>query len=656
MKKIFTALVVFLISILKAQSPGGVNGVSVWYKTNSLQTPALLYNDYSGNQHQIQALAGANKPVYSLLNYNECLDFDGNDDYLKFPYVIETADKINFFTAYQNKNPNLETALFTTDNTDEKELFYGTKNVFRYNNDQINYINTNVIDTLASFSLYSKFGTPSSKITKVIGNTGLSSMYIGKDAGTHQWQNFKGKLPEFFVYKKVLTLNERNRVNTYLAVKYAITIPYTEYVSSKNKKIWKQGDFMDYPARITGIARDSYSDLYQKQATSSSEEKRLVIAAKKLAVDNKSNDAQFPDQSFLMWGDNKKPLELDNDTFGYRLLKRKWKARFTTEASQTIPTEVVFSIKNIIQQIPSDKKLWLLIDRTGQGNFNSSNIDAYPMDHVDGQQNVYFKDVVFDQDLSGTDVFSFALGGKILSMYELIQPTCTVLKGTLNLNIKGGKAPFNVALTGNNGVSQNITVQTSQISFPNLAVGNYHLNITDADNNVTSYDFTVNDFNSINLDLGPDVVISSGNPAHFDASAQVTDPNATYSWTSNNGFTSNSPQINVYEPGEYTVTVKTSDNCTKTDTVKVTRKRENGIIIYPNPVPKGQPFTIRIISDKKENVDIKIHDASGRLVKAIQDQGKDYYEIQDTLPTEGVYLIIVKTSSEIKVFKLIVTS
>jgi hypothetical protein len=655
MKKIFTLLSVFVVCVLNAQSPGGVGGMSVWYKTNSLQTPALLYQDYSGNQHQIQALTGANKPNYSLLNFNECLNFDGTDDFLKFPFVIETIDKINFFTAYQNKNTTQESALFTTDNTDEKELFHSTKNVFRYNNDQINFINTSTIDTLASFSLYSKFGTPSTKITKVIGKTGLSSMYIGKDAGAHQWQNFKGKLPEFFTYRKVLTLNERNRVNSYLAVKYAITMPYTEYLSSKNKKIWKQEDYNDYPANVAGIARDGFSDLYQKQGTSSSEQKRLIIAAKKLAIDNRSNDAQFSDQSFLIWGDNKKPLELGSETFGYKLLKRKWKARFTSENSQTIPTEVVFSIKDIVAQIPSDKKLWLLIDRPGQGSFNTNNVDAYPMDHMDNNQNVYFKDVIFDKDLSGTDVFSFALGDKILSLYELIQPSCTVTKGIFNLNIKGGKAPFNLALTGN-GTVQNITIQTSQMTFPDLAIGNYHLNITDADNNNTSYDFVVQDFNTINIDLGADVIISSGAAAQFDASTQITDPAATYTWTSDNGFTSNSPNISVYEPGEYTVTVKTSDNCIKTDKVKVTRKRENGIVIYPNPVPKGQPFTIRIISDKKETVDIKIHDASGRLVKTIQDKDKDHYEIQDTLPTEGVYLIIVKTSSEIKVFKLIVKS
>jgi len=655
MKRIFSTLGAFVVCMMNAQSPGGVGGVSVWYKTNSQHSPVLTYQDYSGNKHDIQALSSANKPSYGLLNFNECLNFDGNDDYLKFPYAIETADKINFFTAYQNKNTHSESALFTTDGTDEKELFYGTKNIFRYNNDQINYINTQVIDSLVSFGLYSKFGFPSGHITKVIGNTGTSSLFIGKDSGAHQWQNFKGKLPEFFIYKKILTQNEKNRVNSYLALKYAVTMPYTEYLSSKNKNIWRQEDFSDYPANVAGIGRDDYSALYQKQATSSSEQKRLVIAAKRLASDNKSNEAQFPEHTFLVWGDNKKPLELDQETFGYRLLKRKWKARFTAEGSQTVPTEVLFSIKDLSIPIPSDKKLWLLIDRTGKGDFSASNIDAYPMDRIDQEQNVYFKDVIFDKDLSGTDVFSFALGNTILSLYDIRQPSCINTKGILRLNIKGGKAPFTVQLTGS-GVNQNFTSQTSEISFPNLAIGNYHLNIIDSENNNMNYDFDINDFNTISLHLGDDVVLSSGNLAQFNAGAHITDPSATYKWSSDNGFVSSSSSISVGEPGEYTVVVTTSDGCEKKDSVKVMRKKEKGIVIYPNPVSKGEPFTIRITSDKKENVDIKISDSSGRLVRTILDKGSDHYEIKEVLATEGVYLIIVKTSSEIKVFKLIVKS
>ncbi|WP_326981647.1 T9SS type A sorting domain-containing protein [Chryseobacterium sp. MYb264] len=653
MKSIVSIFWVLIMGMMNAQSPGGVGGVSVWYKTNSGHSPALTYPDYSGNKHQIQALASANKPSYSLLNYNECLEFDGADDYLKFPYVIETADKINFFTAYQNKNAHSESALFTTEATDEKELFYGTKNIFRYNNEQINYISTHVIDTLASFSLYSKFGMPSGRITEVIGNTGLSSLLIGKDSGTHQWQNFKGKLPEFFIYKKMLTLNERNRVNSYLAIKYAVTMPYTEYISSKNKTIWRHEDFSEYPSNIAGIGRDDYSALYQKQATSSSEQKRLIIAAKKLAVDNKSNDAQLPEHTFLVWGDNKKPLELDQETFGYRLLKRKWKTRLTTESAHTVSTEVVFSVKDLSITIPSDKKLWLLIDRTGKGDFSASHIDAYPMEGIDNHENVYFKDIVFDKDLSGTDVFSFAVGDPILSLYDIRQPSCVNTKGMLQLNIKGGKAPFTVHLTGS-GANQNFTAQTSQISFPNLAIGNYHLQILDSQNHTSNYDFNINDFNTISLDLGEDVILSSGNSAHFNAGTHITDPKATYKWTSDNGFVSSSSKISVDQPGEYTVVVTTSDGCVKKDSVRVMRKKEKGIVIYPNPVSKEDPFTIRIISDKKENIDIKIHDGSGRLVKTIQDKGNDHYEIKETLSVEGVYLIIVKTTSEIKVFKLIV--
>jgi hypothetical protein len=61
--------------------------------------------------------------------------------------------------------------------------------------------------------------------------------------------------------------------------------------------------------------------------------------------------------------------------------------------------------------------------------------------------------------------------------------------------------------------------------------------------------------------------------------AQISDPNATYQWTSDNGFTSSSANITVYEPGTYTVTVNTPDGCTKKDTVKVTRKEKTELFI-----------------------------------------------------------------------------
>jgi hypothetical protein len=110
---------------------------------------------------------------------------------------METMDKATLFTAYQNQNTSMETAMFSSEQSYEKEMYFSTKNIFRYNNEQINYINTSVIDDLPSFSMYTRFGIPSEKIHSVIGRTGISSMYVGKDIRSTAWQNFKGKLPEF---------------------------------------------------------------------------------------------------------------------------------------------------------------------------------------------------------------------------------------------------------------------------------------------------------------------------------------------------------------------------------------------------------------------------------------------------------------------------
>lgn len=654
MKQIYILAITLLHGYLFSQSPGGVGEVNLWLKTDSDKTPALFYTDYSGNQHYISSIAQINKPKYTLLNYNEALDFDGNDDYLKIPYLMETLDKVNLFTVYQNYNLEKESAIFTSDNSGEKELFYGTANLFRYNNEQINYIDVNKVDSLASFSLYSKFDIPSKQIKEVLGNSGISSIYVGKDVSNKQWQAFKGKLPEFFIYRKILTQNERDRVNSYLAVKYGITMPFTEYLNSKSKKIWQKEDYTDFPNNIAGIARDDCSGLYQKQATSTSEDKRLVIAAKELALNNKKNEASFGNQTFLIWGNDKNPLELDKEEFGYQLLKRKWKTRFYTESGSTVSTEVVFKIKDVIASIPTDKTLWLLIDKTGQGNFNNTEVEAYPMDALDNFGNAHFKNVIFDKDLSGTDVFGFAVGSRLLSVHKLTQPTCKNTSGTLDLNIKGGKAPYQITLKGNKGSSQTFTAQSSQITLANLSVDSYTAEIKDATNFSSSFAFNVTDFNNLVLDLGQDLQIKAGEYAELDASKSITDNTATYQWTSDNGFTSSSPKVKVYESGEYTVTVTTSEGCTKTDKIKVTKSLDKGIVIYPNPTAVGNYFTIRISLEKAENIDVKIFDASGRLIKSKKDSGKSYYEIKEYMMNQGAFVVMVTTETQQKAFKLII--
>lgn len=649
--------IIFLLSgsLLFSQSPGGVGEVSLWLKSDAGKTASLAYTDYSGNQHTISANEERNKPQYSLLNYNDALDFDGTHHFLKIPYVMETLNKVNLFMIYQNKNANKESALFSTDFSGEKELYYSTANIFRYNNEQINYIEPKRIDSIASLSMYSKFDMPSRNIGYVSGSSGNSNLYIGKDMGSKNWAAFKGKLPEFFIYRKVLTQNERSRVNSYLAIKYGITIPMTEYLSSRSKKIWKKEDYADYSQNIAGIAMDHYSGLSQKQSTSTSENKRLVIAAKELAVDNKTNTAELPDQTFLVWGNTTDPLTFDTESFGQQLLKRKWKIRLTKEKEGSFPAEVVFHTKDILPEIPEGKKVWLLVDRSGKGNFNDQEVEAYPMDFMDDQGNSHFKNIVFDKDVSGTDVFTFAVGDKLLAAKEIIPADCKNNFGALKLNIRGGKAPFKISLVKENGKAQNLTSQGSQVDFNSLSPGNYTMEIVDHAKTSSNFTFSINDFgNILGQNLEEQYTLPQSGFIELDASKNIDHKGIRYQWNSSNGFTGTQPKVKIYEPGEYTVTATTPDGCVKTSKVSVSQSLEEGINIFPNPTRAGENFTVRIRLSKAEDVTIRIFDMSGRMVKERKESGKSFYELKDAIVVGGSYVVIVETPSQKKTFKLII--
>ncbi|AKK73945.1 hypothetical protein OK18_16225 [Chryseobacterium gallinarum] len=642
-------------SLAFSQSPGGVGEVSLWLKSDAGRTTTLLYTDYSSNQHAISAEAEKNKPRYSLLNYNDALDFDGTSNFLKIPYVMETLNKVNLFMIYQNKNTNRESALLSTDFSGEKEMYYSTANVFRYNNEQINDIEPGKLDSTASLSMYSKFDVPSQKIGYVLGSSGKSNIYIGKDAGTRNWAAFKGKLPEFFIYRKILTQNERDRVNSYLAIKYGITIPMTEYLSSKSKKVWKKEDYTDYPENIAGIGIDQYSGLYQKQSTSTSENKRLIIASKELAVSNKTNTAQLPDQTFLIWGNSRDGLVLDQEVLGQQLLKRKWKIRLSAEKKEeAFPTEVVFYIKDIIPVIPEGKKLSLVIDRSGKGEFNSTDLETYSVGLIDDKGFAHFKDVVFDKDFSGTDVFTFALGSKLLLTKEIIQASCNNNFGALKLNIQGGSGPYKINLTKDNVLVQNQTSQNSKVDFNNLATGSYTMEILDKANTSSRFSFEINNFGSVHNSLAESYVLPQNGYIELDASKNIDNRGTHYQWTSDNGFTSTRPDVKLYEPGEYTIKATTSDGCVRISKVTVTQSSENGITIFPNPTRAGESFTIRARLSKAEDIYVKILDMSGRLAKERKESGKSFYEIKDSLLVGGTYIVIVETTTQKKTFKLII--
>lgn len=118
-------------------------------------------------------------------------------------------------------------------------------------------------------------------------------------------------VPEVIVFDHKLSDEDRQKVNSYLAIKYGITLKDNtqsniDYLASDSGLIWDAGDNLGYGYRITGIGQDTASGLEQKQSKAQDAQAIITLAlGTTIASSNEANAATFAaDQSFYTFSDN----------------------------------------------------------------------------------------------------------------------------------------------------------------------------------------------------------------------------------------------------------------------------------------------------------------------------------------------------------------
>jgi hypothetical protein len=108
---------------------------------------------------------------------------------------------------------------------------------------------------------------------------------------------FDGSIAEIIVYDRVLSAVEMRAVNSYLAIKYGITLNQTissNYVSASGNIVWDAASFGVFNKDIAGIGIDPASGLTQLQSQSINPGAMVTM---KQASSLDAND-------FLLWSDN----------------------------------------------------------------------------------------------------------------------------------------------------------------------------------------------------------------------------------------------------------------------------------------------------------------------------------------------------------------
>ncbi|ANY73765.1 hypothetical protein BBD41_14930 [Paenibacillus ihbetae] len=157
-----------------------------------------------------------------------------------------------------------------------------------------------------------------------------------------------GQIAEVLVFNRKLNEEEREKVNSYLALKYGITLKTeagdpADYVASNGTLMWAAADNSGFGHRITGIGKDVAGGLEQTQSKSQVEGANVAIALGDFEASNKENAQKNPiatDTTFLTFSDNGNPADYVNvidDTDLPQALKH---ANDTTQSPATMMSRV----------------------------------------------------------------------------------------------------------------------------------------------------------------------------------------------------------------------------------------------------------------------------------------------------------------------------
>ena len=405
------SLLFYFVVQTYAQSPGGVStGLNMWLKANAGTNTVnhnediLSWEDQSGERTNLaQRTSGIQlyrNNTGQSLNYNPCIWFNGlggltfGDDYI---YTTAGNGGISLFSivkpdvtvlkplqwiygfghyadngygfVYSNNNYRIQTPIPASTP--------GFNHTFGVNSSLLNYniqfgvgknfnrngnllYNDNATPIALTATQLNQSPTAAGSAGPVsIGRQSKSGLFTDNNTRAYQ-----GRIGEVIHYSSVLTANQIMRVNSYLAIKYGVTLS-TNYLSSTSTLIFQT--LAPYNNNIIGIGRDDNSALLQKQSKTELDSTRIYLST--LSPLNSTNTGVFSsDAQFVIIGDNNQSLSslasMSDVPFGIgSRIDRVWKIQNTNFTGSFSVDIVLNNIANLGMIDPND--LRLLVDNDG---------------------------------------------------------------------------------------------------------------------------------------------------------------------------------------------------------------------------------------------------------------------------------------------------
>lgn len=343
--------------------PGGVSGPLAWLRADNgayVNTGITLatngqtvqqWNNFQGSvSYNVSQATSGNRPTFltNSANSNPVIRYSVASSSLDFGAMgISSSSSLESFfsirpTAINSTGSvNDENGSYFMDRTTASNALFGlkasgTKFGYQKRNDASNGlggvattsdINTSIFQLVNMYRNYNVQygiaynGSIESTLADTDGPMTLPSLRLGNHATTNV--GLVGDLPEFILYTRNLSTNERTRVNSYLALKYGVSLSQataTHYLASNSSIIFPSAtSYSGFSTDVAGLGRDNVSSLLQLNSQSVNAGSMVNLQIASLPTD----------LSFLIWGSNNGsvtvPNTVDVQSPVLRRLARVWR-------------------------------------------------------------------------------------------------------------------------------------------------------------------------------------------------------------------------------------------------------------------------------------------------------------------------------------------
>lgn len=347
---------------IRAQSPGGVSSnLRLWLKGNAGTSTTTnnvamsSWQDQSGNGRNATQSTTSEKPIFRNnstddMNFNAVVHFTAaNLDYFTIPTsTLPTGTgPFSIYIVSRKSSNNGMTEVGIGKSANNASVNVGTNGVqtarfHTYNNAWAPSVSTLVNGAVLQSTYHFQsamrylsvnsisYGSRSASINLQTGGAYIAANHNGPGAAS-----FDGEIAEVIIYAENSSTTNRNKIESYLDMKYGIT-KSGNYVNSANTTIWNATTNSTYDNNVAVIGRDDGSGLAQKQSRSVNSGFQPVIGNDTtIAASNDVNTTSFsPNQSFLAWGSNTGSTSFSTAFEEGNRMNRIWKVQKTGTIGQ----------------------------------------------------------------------------------------------------------------------------------------------------------------------------------------------------------------------------------------------------------------------------------------------------------------------------------